>query len=32
MLIRPFLLPMAIFIPTVLGVMFQQNHATPEKA
>jgi hypothetical protein len=31
MLIRPFLLPMAILIPTVLGVMFQQNNSTPEK-
>ncbi len=31
MLIRPFLLPMAIFIPTVLGIMFQQTHLKPEK-
>jgi hypothetical protein len=25
---KPFLLPMMIFIPTVLGILFQQNHAT----
>ena len=32
MLVRPFLLPMAILIPTVLGVVFQQQFSTPEKA
>jgi hypothetical protein len=31
MMLRPFLLPMAILIPTVLGVMFQQNNSKPEK-
>ena len=31
MMLRPFLLPMAILIPTVLGVMFQQNNTKPEK-
>jgi hypothetical protein len=27
--IKPFLLPMLVFIPTVLGIVFQQNTATP---
>ena len=29
--LKPFLLPMAILIPTVLGIMYQQNSAKPEK-
>lgn len=29
--LKPFLLPMAILIPTVLGVMYQQNSAPAEK-
>ncbi|HEX4797351.1 MAG TPA: hypothetical protein VH370_26390 [Humisphaera sp.] len=29
--LKPFLLPMAILIPTVLGVMYQQSSAKPEK-
>jgi hypothetical protein len=30
--IKPFLLPMAILIPTVLGIMYQQHSSPPEKA
>ena len=30
--LKPFLLPMAIVIPTVLGIMYQQHSAPPEKA
>jgi uncharacterized membrane protein YsdA (DUF1294 family) len=29
---KPFLLPMAIIIPTVLGIMYQQHSSQPEKA
>ena len=29
--VKPFLLPMAIIIPTVLGIMYQQHSSQPEK-
>jgi hypothetical protein len=29
---RPFLLPMCVFVPTVIGMMYQQAYATPKPA
>lgn len=31
MLVRPFLLPMAIFVPTVIGIIYQQNVGAAEE-